>query len=209
MHARVLHAITTGRQSLDEVLRIASGPAFRDAVQAVHIREKHRPARELFEWAIALAETLGPDRIVVNDRIDVALAAGVGSVQLASHSLPPDAVRRQWPSLRFGCSVHSEAEARRAAAAGADYVLFGHVYETASKPGLAPRGTAELARVVSAVAVPVLAIGGITPERVAEVLAAGCAGIAVMSGIWESPDPESAARRFREALDAYPGSPPL
>jgi thiamine-phosphate pyrophosphorylase len=98
--------------------------------------------------------------------------------------------------------VHSLEEAVSAATAGADYLTFGHVYPTTTHPGLPPRGLAELAAIVQSVDVPVLAIGGITVDNLDAVLAAGCAGIAVISAILSSPDPTRAAADLRSALDA-------
>src|SRR5262249_50565354 len=139
-------------------------------------------------------------RLSINDRLDVALAVGADGVHLAGQSLPVDAaVRLGAGRLLVGRSVHSESDARSAAAAGADYVTFGHVFPTTTHPGLPPHGLDELARVVDAVEVPVLAIGGITVDNLADVLATGCAGIAVISAILAQPDPRAAAARLREA----------
>jgi thiamine-phosphate pyrophosphorylase len=94
------------------------------------------------------------------------------------------------------------AEAISAAAAGAEYVTFGHVFPTTTHPGLPPRGLTELAQIVETVDVPVLAIGGITVDNLNDVLATGCAGVAVISAILSDPDPSLAAARLRSALDA-------
>jgi len=88
-----------------------------------------------------------------------------------------------------------------------DYVTFGHVYPTSSKPGLPPRGVLELAEIVESVDVPVLAIGGIDASNVEEVLHTGCAGVAVISAVVAAPDPRSAARRLRQAVDSSPSNP--
>ncbi|MCL5046186.1 MAG: thiamine phosphate synthase, partial [Actinobacteria bacterium] len=141
---------------------------------------------------------------LVNDRLDVALAAGADGVHLAKRSLPPAAVRPLLrPGMILGCSVHSLEEAVAAAEGGAGYLTFGHVYPTSSHPGQPPRGVSELARVVRAVPVPVLAIGGITPDNAGPVLATGCAGIVVISAILSESDPARAARVLREAVDSF------
>jgi thiamine-phosphate pyrophosphorylase len=104
--------------------------------------------------------------------------------------------------LLVGRSVHSLAEAQNAARSGADYVTFGHVFPTTTHPGVPPRGLDELRTIVEALQVPVLAIGGITAENLEDVLATGCAGVAVISAILSDPDPSRASSRLRAALDS-------
>ncbi len=178
--------------------------ALRGGIDWVQLRDKAAPARETFEAtrAIATHTRRAGAGLLVNDRLDVAMAAGADGVHLAAKSLPPDAARAllgEGPLL--GISVHELGEAREAVEAGVDYVTFGHVYPTSSKPGLPPRGILELAEIVESVEVPVLAVGGIDTRNVREVLKTGCAGVAVISAIGGAPDPEPAARRFRRALD--------
>ncbi len=146
----------------------------------------------------------------MNDRVDVALAAEADGAHLGEAGLPVPAARRA-VALRerflIGRSVHSLEGAREAAHAGADYLLFGNVFATASHPGKEPAGTEMLARVAAGVPVPVIAIGGITPENAAECRRAGAAGVAVISAILDVPDPEAAARELRRCLDdAGPGT---
>lgn len=198
-----LHVITSGRQSLNEVLRVAEA-AFLGGMDYLHIREKQRTARECMEWVEALAQVMPRERILVNDRVDVAAAVGCRGAHLAYHSLTPAEARRVLkPGQQIGRSVHSLAEAKQAAAEGADYLLYGHIFPSASKPGLEPRGTDELRKIAAQVKIPVIGIGGITPENASHVLAAGSAGIAVLSGITAASDPQAAARAYREALDRW------
>ncbi len=178
--------------------------ALRGGIDWVQLRDKAAPARETFEAARAIATHTrrAGAGLLVNDRLDVAMAAGADGVHLAGKSLPPDVARTllgEGPLL--GISVHGLGEAREAVEAGVDYVTFGHVYPTSSKPGLPPRGILELAEIVESVEVPVLAVGGIDARNVREVLKTGCAGVAVISAIGGAPDPESETRRFRRALD--------
>ena len=141
-------------------------------------------------------------RLAINDRLDVALAVGAGGVHLAGQSLPvAEAVRVAAGRLLVGRSVHDLEEARRAADDGADYLTFGHVFPTQSHPGVPPRGLAQLAEIVEAVQVPVLAIGGISSANLDQVLATGCAGIAVISAVLADAHPQAAAARLRQALD--------
>jgi thiamine-phosphate diphosphorylase len=129
-------------------------------------------------------------------------------VHLAGQSLPvAAAVRLAEQRLLVGRSVHDLEDARAAAQGGADYLTFGHVFPTASHEGVPPRGLAQLAEIVQAVEVPVLAIGGITVRNLDQTLATGCAGIAVISAILADANPRTAAARLREALDASPYTP--
>jgi thiamine-phosphate pyrophosphorylase len=121
-------------------------------------------------------------RVLVNDRLDVAIAAGAHGVHLRSDSLPASAVRSRCPhGFLVGRSVHSREEAVEAVAdRGLDYLLFGTMFPTASKPGRQPAGPSTLASVVASTRIPVLAVGGVTPDNVCEVAAAGAAGFAAI-----------------------------
>src|SRR5699024_5753546 len=139
---------------------------------------------EMIEAVDALVRQGVPHpKIMNNDSFDDAYVIGTGSVQLAHHSFDDHCVKRHFPSLQAGCSVHSVAEAVEAEAAGANYVVYGHIFPTRSKPGLPPKGLQQLSQLVQHVRVPVMAIGGMTPERTSDVLEAGAHGIAVLSGV--------------------------
>ena len=184
------------------VLLAAIRAAAANGVDWVQVRDPHATARELFELVedvIAICRERRV-RVAVNDRVDVALAAGADGVQLGERSLPVTAARRIAPDLRFGVSVHDVASAQRAEAEGADWVTFGHVFATSSHPGEPPPGLDELARVTGAVQLPVIAIGGIGPDQVEAVLAAKAAGIAVISAIVHAPDPGAATAALRRRL---------
>ncbi|MEI7024886.1 thiamine phosphate synthase [Paenibacillus sp. y28] len=202
-----LHIITTGAQELDQVASILRNCPL-ELLDSIHIREKHRTARELLQWCTALRALLpGQVSLRLNDRLDVAAAIRTDSVQLAYHSLPPEMARQILPAgLRICCSVHSPEEARQAEAAGADELLFGHIYATDSKAGVVPRGLEALRGVVSAVRIPVTAIGGIRPEHVPDVLDAGAEGIAVLSSVLLHKDPAGQIRAYRAALEQAGGS---
>lgn len=201
MRTHELHLITTGRLELEETAAIAR--LLPDGmVDVLHIREKQRSAKDIMRWHASLSEALPNSQIYINDRVDAACAAKARGIQLGFTSIPLTEARKLVsPDTRIGCSVHSAPEAQEAQEAGADYVLFGHIYETGSKEGLAPRGIAALAEVVRAVDLPVIAIGGIEPDKVDEVLSTGCAGIAVMSSVFLHPEPARQIIRFRAALD--------
>jgi thiamine-phosphate pyrophosphorylase len=173
-------------------------------LRAVQLREKDLAPRELFSLATSLREPTRRHRarLLVNDRADVALAAEADGVQRAHDSLPVAVLREVGgPRFLIGASVHSVAEAKAAAHEGADFLVFGPVYDTPSKRGYGPpQGLDALGRVAGEVPSPVLAIGGITAGRVREVLAAGAAGVAVISAILAAERPADATRAFLDAL---------
>jgi thiamine-phosphate pyrophosphorylase len=171
---------------------------------AVQVREKDLGAGELAALCrqIQGATREGGAQLVVNDRVDVALAVGADAVQRTHTSLTVNDIRAiAGPRLRVGASVHSLDEALAAEAAGADWVVFGPVYDTASKRQYgAPQGLERLAAVSRAVRIPVVAIGGITPARVGEVRGAGARGVGVISAILAADSPAEATRSFLKAL---------
>jgi thiamine-phosphate pyrophosphorylase len=170
----------------------------------VQLREKDLPVRDL----LALAERLRAAtrrqgaRLLVNDRADVALAVQADGVQRTGESLPVAALRRLGgPGFLVGASVHSLDEARQAEEEGADFLLFGPVYETPSKrPWGPPQGLGRLSAVARQSRRPVLAIGGVTAARVPEVLDAGAAGVGVISAILGAERPAEATLAFLHAL---------
>ncbi len=176
-------------------------------VDAVHLRARGVPAGELLGVARAVRRLVMPPAVLlVNDRVDVALLCEADGVQLPEAGLPIEEARRLLGRGRLiGRSVHSVAAAERAAAEGADFLVFGNVFETASKPGLPAQGLETLRTIVRAVTCPVIAIGGVTPERVPEVHAAGAHGIAVIRGILGASDPLGAVRAFGAALRGMGG----
>lgn len=173
-------------------------------LRAVQLREKDLPVRELLELATSLRDSTRRRgaRLLINDRADVALAVDADGVQRTHASLPVSALRPILPAgCLIGASVHSLDEARRAEAEGADFLLFGPVYDTPSKrPYGPPQGLEPLRHVVDAVRLPVLAVGGLTPARVPEVLGAGAAGVAVIAAIIAAAQPADATKAFLDAL---------
>ncbi len=154
-----------------------------------------------------ISSTDGPRRarILVNDRLDVALAARAGGVHLGEHSLPPQEARRLADSLGresdflIGVSCHSLDAARKAEEAGADYLFFGPVFATPSKAAYgAPQGLERLAEVCRAVSIPVLAIGGITLENATACISAGASGIAAIRLFQDAADLPAVIRALRE-----------
>jgi thiamine-phosphate pyrophosphorylase len=138
--------------------------------------------------------------LIVNDRLDVALAVGADGVHLGQDDLPAREARRLAPGLVLGVSTHGLEQARRAQGDGADYVAIGSIYATGSKAGFELVGLEALRRVRPHVRVPLVAIGGVTVERVPDVRAAGADAVAVISAVGMAPDPGAATAAFLAAL---------
>ena len=181
-----------------EVVRRAEA-AVRGGATMVQLRLKEADARTQVDVARSLVSRV-PVPVIVNDRADIALAAGAAGVHVGADDLPVAAVRRFAPEgFIIGAWVGSEAEV--AGAAGADYVGIGPVFGTTTKSDAGPAiGVDEAARLARRCALPAVAIGGITPENVTPVVAAGLTGVAVVRAVFESPDPELAARTLRSAI---------
>jgi thiamine-phosphate pyrophosphorylase len=141
--------------------------------------------------------------LVVNDRLDVALAVGAAGVHLGARSLPAAEARRLLGAIRLlGVSVHSASEAVEAAESGADYLFVGTLFETPSHPEVVARGPGFLGLVVSRVDLPLVGIGGVTPERAVAVLRSGGHGVAAIRGIWDAPSPPDAVKAYLDAVEA-------
>ncbi len=157
------------------------------------------------EWE-ALVAALAPPRarglaLLASRRADLARAFDLDGVHLGSQAIPVREARA-WlgPQATIGYSAHSPEEAQRAARDGASYVTLSPIYPTGSKPGAPARGCVWLADAVRGLPVPALALGGLTPARVAEVRVAGAAGVAVVSAIGAAADVGAAAREFCEVM---------
>lgn len=174
-----------------------------EGVDYLQLREKDLTGRELYHLALDIKQVLPPGtRLLINDRLDVALAAGADGVHLGENSLPPAVARRLLgPEKIMGVSVHSVTAAREAEKAGADYLLFGHIFPTASKEGIPPRGVGSLREVVASVGIPIIALGGINAANARQCLAAGARGVAVMSAIMAAPDPARAVAELKQTLN--------
>jgi len=174
-----------------------------EGVDYLQLREKDLTGRELYHLALDIKQVLPPGtRLLINDRLDVALAAGADGVHLGENSLPPAVARRLLgPEKIMGVSVHSVTAAREAEKAGADYLLFGHIFPTASKEGIPPRGVGSLREVVASVGIPIIALGGINTANARQCLAAGARGVAVMSAVMAAPDPARAVAELKQTLN--------
>lgn len=162
----------------------------------VQIREKDLSARALHELGIRLgAGIAGRSRLIVNDRVDVALALGADGVQLPEDGIPVTVARRLvGPEMLIGRSVHSVRAAVEAEEVGADFLIAGTVFPSATHPESPVRGIGFLSTLRQEVSIPILAIGGVTRRNVREVMETGIAGVAVVSAISEAEDPGAATR---------------
>jgi thiamine-phosphate pyrophosphorylase len=205
--------LVTDRKVGDEatlVDRVAEAVA--GGVDMVQLREKDLHGGRLLELAACLKRRIGGRALlIVNERADVAAAAGADGVQLGEQALPVAAIRRLvGPEPLIGRSVHSEDGAEQAAADGADFLVVGTMYATRSHPGIVPAGPALLRRIARRCPLPLIGIGGISPDNVGEVLRAGALGAAVITSVLGAPHPGEEARRLKQAMsDAWMEGPPL
>lgn len=199
--ALILLAITDDLRDGVPGLCARAAAAVSGGATMVQLRLKDAPAALLVEVARALVERL-PVPVIVNDRLDVALAAGAAGVHLGADDLPVSAARRIVPAgFIIGVSVGSDLEI--ANAEDADYVGIGPVYSTSSKADAgAAIGLAEFSRLARLCARPAVAIGGVTAPRVAELRAGGAAGVAVIRAVLSAADPAAAARALRSASES-------
>ena len=177
-------------------------------VDLIQLREREQSARELLALAKAAAALCrgSKTRLLVNDRLEIALAAGADGLHVPSHGLPVAEVRGRFPELLLGASCHTVEEVRRAEEGGANFVVFGPVFETASKRTYGPPvGVEKLMHAAQAAKIPVLALGGVTLENAGGCLRAGAAGIAAISLFQASTEIGETVRRLR-ALANPPGA---
>ena len=173
-------------------------------VNIVQLREKDLPAAELYSLALRVKNIVGNRALLlVNDRLDVAMAAGVDGVQLGESALPVKAARRvAGDSLLLGRSVHSVSGAIEAESQGADILTLGTIYPTASHPGVRTGGPELVREIASAVSIPFLGIGGIDASNAGQVIEEGAAGVAVISAISTAEEPAIAATDLCDAMRA-------
>lgn len=192
--------LSHGRSHLEVIRAAIAGGA-----TVVQYREKTAPTRQMIEEARALRELTRQAGIpfIVNDRVDIALAVEADGIHVGQDDMPAPLARKlMGPGKIVGVSVDDLEQALQAERDGADYVGAGPIFATATKPDAAPPiGLEGLAEICRGVSIPVIAIGGINAENAGAVIAAGAAGVAVVSAVVAAPDVEAAARRLREAID--------
>lgn len=204
--SRCLYLVATPRPAVGDAEFLARvEAALAGGVDVLQLRCKDTealPYLRLAERVGTLARTAGVP-FFVNDRPDVALAAGADGVHLGQHDLPVAWARRVFPDALVGRSSHAVAHADAALAEGAAYFAVGPVWATPTKPGRPAAGLTYVREVAArALPLPWFAIGGVTPANVHEVLAAGATRVAVVRAVLDAPDPAEAAQAFRRALGA-------
>ena len=196
--------VTDRHQLHGRSLSTVLGQAILAGVPAIQLRERDLPTGELLPLVQEVHALAAPGAVpvILNDRVDLVLALNVDGVHLRADSLPVPAVRRLIGSDRLiGISTHSGEEVRRANHDGADYIIFGPIFDTPSKRSFGrPFGLDALAAVCRESTIPVFAIGGITSERVRQVRRAGAHGVAAIGALLTCEDIDAAAQEFREAL---------
>jgi thiamine-phosphate pyrophosphorylase len=202
-----LYLITDRLQTAGRLLPAAVADALRGGLQAVQLREKDLPAGQLFELALELRQLTRNygAKLLINDRIDIALAVAADGVQLGKNTLPVSEARRILGSERLiGYSAHGADEALQAQRDGADFVTLGPVYHTPSKAIYGePLGLGVLVEAARIMSIPVFALGGITQALVAEVLSGGAHGVALISAIMSSPDPTLETEALLRTIARY------
>ncbi|OTY13186.1 thiamine phosphate synthase [Bacillus mycoides] len=194
-----LHVISNGHMPFEELVNVAM--QIESEIDYLHIRECEKSTKELYEGVESLLGKGFPaSKIVINDRIDIAILLNIPRVQLGYRSADVRLVKEKFSYLHVGYSVHSLDEAIVAFKNGADSLVYGHVFPTDCKKGVPARGLEEIAHMASCLSIPITAIGGITPENTGDVLANGVSGIAVMSGIISSSNPYSKAKSYKESI---------
>ena len=198
MDLPVVHLVTDRRLAPDLAARADAALAgLPPGIAAVHLREKDLGGGELLALARALSGVCRRhrQRLLVNDRLDVALAADADGVHLPSAGVPPaDARRLLGPAALVGVSCHSAADVARARAGGATFAFFSPVYDTPSKRGYGPPLGVGALREAVTLGLPLVALGGVTAARVVEVRAAGAHGVAAIRAWLEGGDPAAAVR---------------
>lgn len=193
-------AVTDDRQTVRELASTIIG--IKEKIDFVQIREKTKTAQEIILLLQYLEEGgVEKEKIILNDRLDIALLMGISRIHLPEKGLPVRMVKQNFPHIRVGRSVHSLEGAKRAERDGADYVLYGHCFETDSKKGKTPNGIEPILDMIEKLRIPVFAIGGITLTKIDILRQVKADGIAVMSGIFSAENPINSTKQYYEELN--------
>ena len=198
--------VTDRHQTRGRSLSAVLNQAILAGVPAIQLRERDMPTGELLSLAQEIHALTTPCAVplIINDRVDLVLALDLAGVHLRSDSVSvPIARRLLGPDRLIGISTHSVDDVRRASHDGADYIVFGPIFDTPSKRSFGPAlGLEQLADACRESAVPIFAIGGITCERVRDVRRAGARGVAVIGAVLTCAEVGPAVRALQDALDA-------
>jgi thiamine-phosphate pyrophosphorylase len=200
-----LHLVTDAALCGPRGVEAVVAAAVRGGATCVQLREKQLDTRPFVERARALKALLAPLQVplIINDRVDIALAVGADGVHVGQRDMHPADVRRLMPHALIGLSVENPAQVRAAAHCPVDYLGASPVFATPSKTDTAPAlGLDGLRALRQLTRLPLIAIGGIDPHNAAQVIAAGADGLAVVRALCAAPDPTAAARTLRRAIEA-------
>lgn len=199
-----LYLIAGRGETLGRNLEFVVEEALRGGVRAVQLRDKALSTKELYETAYELRRLTSRygAKLLINERVDVALAVEADGVHIGADSLPIYKVRRLLGERRLiGVSCHNQVQAITAQEMGADFITFGPVYYTASKAAYGdPVGVEKLDLVTGMLEIPVFALGGISLQNCAEVVSCGVRGIALISAVMAAPEPRDAAKALLAQL---------
>ncbi|MFN3871311.1 MAG: thiamine phosphate synthase [Aquificaceae bacterium] len=201
-----LYLVTDDRFFIERDLISTIEAVIKGGITALQYRFKNKSTRQMYEELLVLRELTRRYNVdlVVNDRVDLALAVEADGVHVGQEDLPPDVVRRLvGDRMYIGYSVNSVDKLKEVEHLPIDYIGFGSVYETTTKKNYKLVGIEGLRQAVKLTSKPIVAIGGITHYRVMEVLQAGAKGIAVVSAILGFEDVERATRSLVEAMKNY------
>lgn len=197
LYVVITEALCAGRSALEVLAKaLAAG------VRLIQMREKDLSGRELYNRALAFRrETSAAGALlIINDRLDIALAVGADGVHLGQDDLPVRAARRVAPDLLIGASTHSLEEALAAQEAGASYVNIGPIFPTQTKETAAFLGPEMIDRIVPHLRIPWTTMGGIKASNIGEVVSRGARHPAVITAVTAAPDPDAAARELRDLI---------
>jgi len=197
LYVVITGSFCAGRTSLEVLEQTLTA-----GVKIIQLREKDLEDRVLYELALAYRKLTAAAGalFIIDDRLDLALAAAADGVHLGQTDLPVAAARRVAPDLILGSSTHSLKEALEAQETGASYVNIGPIFPTATKPQAVSLGVEALRRIAPQLQIPWTTMGGINLSNIARVVAAGARHPAVMSAVTAAPDVATAARALREAI---------
>ncbi|MDI6852622.1 MAG: thiamine phosphate synthase [Deltaproteobacteria bacterium] len=197
LYVVITEKLCAGRSGLDILEKVLAA-----GVRLVQLREKDMGGRELYERALAFrqkTEAAGA-LLIINDRLDIALAAAADGVHLGQDDLPVAAARRLAPDLIIGASTHSLEEALAAQDAGAGYVNIGPVFATLTKEGAVPLGPEVIEHIAPHLKIPWTTMGGIKASNIGQVVCRGARHPAVITAVTAAPDPAAAARELRDII---------
>lgn len=194
-----IFAVTNSKMKNEELVKILL--QIDQLIDGVILREKSKTDHEVYELIRQLkVKGFNKEKIIVHGRPDLAVLTGIERVHLPGHGLPILPLKKQFPTLTFGRSVHSFEEAQDAYRDGANWLLYGHIFSSPSKVGVPPRGTEELFQIAKSIPLPIYAIGGIKPEHLTHLQRENVKGVALMSAIFNAETPKQTLTTYQQAI---------